>query len=146
MCFNAKSLKVYIQPLIVHHGIISCRTYGAFTLESILAAAFGRVIDLQRGEADEVTKAAKGIFDGARGNLLLVAVFIACKFMITKVSYIMVPPLKFAATLPFMKPLLDYYMINFTNIVEPWKVVHHTALKLIEARRAGTAKAAKVRC
>ncbi len=31
-------------------------------MESILAAAFGRVINIQRGEADEVTEAAKGIF------------------------------------------------------------------------------------
>ena len=44
-----------------------------------------------------------------------------------------------------MKPLIDYCLINFTNSIEPWKVIHHTALKLIEARRAGTAKPAKVR-
>lgn len=31
-------------------------------MESILAAAFGRVINLQKGEADEVTEAAKGVF------------------------------------------------------------------------------------
>lgn len=57
------------------------RLYGAFTLESILAAAFGRVINLQRGEADEVTKAAKGVFDSARGPLsLLFGIFILCKY------------------------------------------------------------------
>ena len=31
-------------------------------MESILAVAFGRVVNIQRGEADEVTEAAKGIF------------------------------------------------------------------------------------
>ena len=35
-------------------------------MESILAAAFGRVINIQRGEADEVTEAAKGIFAAGR--------------------------------------------------------------------------------
>lgn len=35
-------------------------------MESILAAAFGRVVNVQRGEADEVTKAAKGLFDAGR--------------------------------------------------------------------------------
>ena len=53
--------------------------------------------------------------------------------------------LLFAATFPFLKPLVDYCLTNFTNTVEPWKVMYHTALKLIEARRAGTAKPAKVR-
>ena len=55
--------------------------YGAFTLESILAAAFGRVINLQRGEADEVTKAAKGVFDGGRNRFMLLVVFIICKWL-----------------------------------------------------------------
>ena len=55
------------------------RMYGAFTLESILAAAFGRVINLQRGEADEVTKAAKGVFDSGKNPFMLLVIFIACK-------------------------------------------------------------------
>ncbi len=75
MHFNDKSSKFNCAC------VLSYRTYGAFTLESILAAAFGRVIDLQRGEADEVTKAVKAVFDGGRGKILLVAVFFACKFM-----------------------------------------------------------------
>ena len=35
-------------------------------MESILAIAFGRIINLQKGEADEVTRAAKGVFDAGR--------------------------------------------------------------------------------
>ena len=35
-------------------------------MESLLAAAFGRVVNVQRGEADEVTEAAKGLFDAGR--------------------------------------------------------------------------------
>ena len=48
------------------------------------------------------------------------------------------------ATFPFLTPLMDYIMLNYTSTIEPWKVVHHTALRLIEARRSGTAKPAKV--
>ena len=31
-------------------------------MESILAVAFGRIVNIQQGEADELTKAAAGIF------------------------------------------------------------------------------------
>ena len=34
-----------------------CRVYGYFTLEAILATAFGRRVDLQKGESDEFSKA-----------------------------------------------------------------------------------------
>lgn len=37
-------------------------------MESLLAAAFGRLINVQRGEADEVTKAANALFDFAKGK------------------------------------------------------------------------------
>lgn len=78
MHFTDKHFKIHNLIIMPH---LHRRTYGAFTLESILAAAFGRVIDLQRGEADEVTKAAKAVFDSGRGKILLVAVFMACKYI-----------------------------------------------------------------
>ena len=33
-------------------------------METTLAAAFGRVMDIQRGQSDELTKAAAAIFSG----------------------------------------------------------------------------------
>ena len=45
---------------------------------------------------------------------------------------------------PFLQRFVQYFLDKYTDAIEPWKVLHHTALKLIEARRAGTAKAAKV--
>ena len=45
------------------------RTYGSFTMETILATAFGRVVDVQRGESDELTRAANTQFRRAEeGN------------------------------------------------------------------------------
>ena len=44
------------------------------------------------------------------------------------------------ATLPFTERVLHYILGTFTDTFEPAKVLHHTAMKLIEARRKGTAK------
>lgn len=53
------------------------RTFGAFTMETIVAIAFGRVIDIQRGENDELTNAANVMFRGAEeGNKTSLAVLL----------------------------------------------------------------------
>lgn len=49
-------------------------------MESILAAAFGRVINLQRGEADEITEAAKGVFDAGKNMVIQFSMLIVSKF------------------------------------------------------------------
>lgn len=38
------------------------RIYGSYALEIILATAFGRAIDIQRGESDDLTKAVDFMF------------------------------------------------------------------------------------
>lgn len=43
--------------------IICIRLYGAFTMETMLATGFGHQVDIQRGEADELTKVAKLFFE-----------------------------------------------------------------------------------
>ena len=48
------------------------------------------------------------------------------------------------ATFPFMEKPVQFFMNNFTDIVEPWKMLHQTALALVEARRSGAAKPPKV--
>ena len=42
------------------------RLYGRFTMETILATAFGRIVEVQKGDSDEVVKAARGIFQSSR--------------------------------------------------------------------------------
>lgn len=131
------------------------RFYGAFTLESILAAAFGRVINLQRGEADEVTEAAKGVFDGGKDKVVRFCLFILCKFLLSLCVYTFASlAIYMCACLfpmaivnfPFLERAMHFFLNNFTKAVEPWKVLHHTALKQIEACRSGTAKQARVSC
>lgn len=60
--------------------------YGAFTMESLLAAAFGRVVDVQKGEADEVTKAMNRLFGFAKGKLFLFCFLLLSKFICSKHS------------------------------------------------------------
>ena len=40
-----------------------CRIYGAFTLETIMATAFGRLVEIQKGESDQLAKEAAIIFE-----------------------------------------------------------------------------------
>ena len=52
------------------------RKYGDFTMETILATAFGRKIDIQRGESDKLTEAAATIFSDTHEQKKSSAVFI----------------------------------------------------------------------
>ena len=51
-------------------------------MESILAIAFGRVIDIQRGEADELTKASGSISAAALegGDIFDLILVLLCEF------------------------------------------------------------------
>ena len=48
-------------------------------METLIATAFGRYVDIQRGEADQLTEAAAAVLGGTRGggfspdNVILVA-------------------------------------------------------------------------
>lgn len=44
------------------------RVYGSFTMETILATAFGRIIEVQRGESDALVSAAYILFEFVRKN------------------------------------------------------------------------------
>ena len=52
--------------------------FGKLTMETIVAAAFGRVIDVQRGESDELVNAAKEItLEGCKFSAERLNVYIA---------------------------------------------------------------------
>ena len=52
------------------------RVFGSFTMETILATAFGRRVNIQRGESDELSKAMEllmaGFTDGQVEQLILI--------------------------------------------------------------------------
>lgn len=55
-----------IVACLTQHTYSMCRLYGLFTMETILATAFGRVINLQCGEANQLTEAAAAMFGAAQ--------------------------------------------------------------------------------
>ena len=59
------------------------RVYSRFTLEAIVATAFGRQINLQRGESDEFSRAmdtaVKGFASGQFENFALIHSMYKCK-------------------------------------------------------------------
>ena len=46
--------------MICQTPLYSYRVFNSLTLEVVLASAFGRSIDIQRGKADELTEVVKG--------------------------------------------------------------------------------------
>ena len=63
LIFLVISPKLMLEPTMLN-ALHSCiRMYSAFTMETMLASAFGRQVEIQRGEADELTKAAKYMFE-----------------------------------------------------------------------------------
>ena len=70
-----------------HAVIFTSRIYVSFTMESILAAAFGRAVDMQRGEADEVTEAAREVFDSGKGKLFMMIIMLSSKPYAPSSSY-----------------------------------------------------------
>ena len=49
-----------------HHFTLIHRVYCSFTMETIVAIAFGRFINVQKGEQDKLSEAAGKIFTGAQ--------------------------------------------------------------------------------
>ncbi len=48
--------------------LLDCRLYGSFTMENTLAMALGRVIEVQKGQSNQLTKAASAIFTATQEN------------------------------------------------------------------------------
>ena len=89
-------------------------------METILAIAFGRVVNLQRGEADDLTLAAKGIFKNAEKDTFPAARAVLSNF-------------------PFLVGLLRWKVSSDPELMKPQIVMYKTALSLVEARREESA-------
>ena len=89
-------------------------------MEAILAIAFGRTVNLQRGEADDLTLAAKGIFRNAEKDTFFTAGAVLSNF-------------------PFLAGFLRWMVSNNPEKMKPQIVMYKTALSLVEARREESA-------
>ena len=59
---------------------LSCRLYGLYTMEVILATGFGHKVDVINGQADKLTEASASIFAFARGGTGLTTNTLLCKY------------------------------------------------------------------
>ena len=66
--------------LIIYYYFYLHRVYSNFTLETILATAFGRRIDLQRGESDQFSKSMELLISGFTDGQLEQFVLFHSKF------------------------------------------------------------------
>ena len=137
---------------------VLCRVYGAFTMETILATAFGCAVNVQGGESDELTKAANMIFrsldEGSATNVHLMIV-LSSKFLHRRTmfslywqliaSYITegYPVCYFlwnfhlifpSGNFPWLFPVLRMIFAHTERIVT-WNLLHEIALDLVKARR-----------
>ena len=88
-------------------------------MESILAAAFGRVVNIQEGEADQLTGAAASVFGGVQED--------------SRMNSASIYPI--VDQLPFLVPLLQYYLRNYSKRGKGMQLLTETAIELVRARR-----------
>ena len=96
-------------------------------METILAIAFGRTVNLQQGEADELTLAAQAIFRNAEKDTFPTARLILSNF-------------------PFLTGLLRWKVSNDLEVMKPQIILYDTALSLVKARREETRSASTKVC
>ena len=94
------------------------RIFGSFTMESILAAAFGRLVNIQEGEADQLTTAAA-------------STFIALQEGGSMSRYTVFPVID---QLPFLLPLFRY-LFSRSSVAKATLLLNNTAIELVKARR-----------
>ena len=85
-------------------------------METILAIAFGRVINLQKGESDELTSAAQGVFRSTEKGTFPTARVILSNF-------------------PFLIGILRWKVSSDADVMKPQILLHDIAINLVKARR-----------
>lgn len=93
-----------------------CKLYGKFTMETILAVGFGRVINVQGGEADNLTNAAMELFRISGSTAGRMIPLILSQF-------------------PFLEGVARYYASR-TSAAAAYHHLQSTATELVRARRA----------
>lgn len=92
--------------------------YGQFTMEIILATAFGRVVNIQRGEGDQLTAAARVIFAGAQEGGSSSAAYITLLL----------------SHFPFLEGFLRHFASR-SKRGDAFELLNSTATKLVKARK-----------
>ncbi len=111
--------------------------YGAFTMETIVATSFGRVIDIQKGQSDELTVAANEIITGLQdknGSNYLFLTMIISENRALNVLYNWC--IIGAGNFPWLEAILRYYVNHSGNaFIKAFQVLNEVSELLIEDRR-----------
>ena len=113
-------------------------------METILATAFGRVIDIQRGESDDLARAVDdffmniqegGVFDATALVSLFSELYITAKLMHRSRAYVsFILNFSHAGNFPWMMSLLRF-IITRSKRGEQFALLENIALDLVRARR-----------
>ena len=99
------------------------RTFGKLTMETIIAAAFGHLIDIQRGESDQLVEAVQVILSNlAEGQ----------KLSIESVTVLL-------SNFPCLEPILRY-IVSKSKASVALNTIQEVADGLIKARRMSSSK------
>ena len=122
------------------------RMYRLFAMETILATAFGREVNIQRGESDGLTKTAYTISNlMTEGQLtsreILHLIFSESSYIAALCLYNII--IFTAGNLPWAVPLARIILM-YSSKGDIWRYMNKTALELVEARRRSANSGRKV--
>ncbi|XP_019850488.1 PREDICTED: cytochrome P450 3A24-like isoform X3 [Amphimedon queenslandica] len=98
------------------------RIFGHFTMEVILATAFGCQVNILKGEGNSLTEAAAGIFSGTA---------------ITGLSELL------CSQIPFSEKLFELFFSNGSKITQDFATLKSVAMEVIEQRRQQSSEASE---
>ena len=117
----------YIHIVVV---IVVDRIFGQFTMQTILATAFGRQVNVLKGEGDELTEIAAAMFSDASINFMIWVESIRCMYNCCCI----IQKYTFAAQLPVLKTVSGL-MTPYSKLAVNFQKIADTCLQLIQARR-----------
>lgn len=100
-------------------------------METILATAFGRAVDVQRGESDSLTDAASDIANLTANRLLIQCIFSMFLVIMCRDIYT-VTELTFAGNFPWIDPLVAHFM----QPSKSFSLIYSVLLSVVRDRRA----------
>ena len=110
-------------------------------METLIATAFGRYVDVQRGEADQITQCAYNILrannDGSQQSPDVMLTILCEPLVCVEGDNNTRVPLTFPANFPWIEPLL-VHLLRRTHMATSVTLMKNTAISLIEARVKST--------
>ena len=119
------------------------RRYASFTMETILSAAFGRVIELQKGQSNQLTEAATALMASTHEHKVTSPVFMAMLLSvlsITLTSTFVIPLMHLrSGNMPWLLPVIRQ-IVKRGPQQKALEVLSSTSIGVIEERKKDRSK------